>query len=249
MPHFDRITGNPSQSSGQPCIRGMRRIALPVIGAILAASACSTNSSSKTAVEKEAGGTSAAEKKTVAAPAGADPRINLDCIYSHLQKPPESFHYVYKKDTSSGSPVDQEADITPQTIDGSREEPDGSSQALHAVSSDPQSWQAALAGLTGISGMSSAIALIHNNSAIQRETDGGPLNGYQTIHYSIDTARWDATTRQILGGTQGPGGFEKGDAWVTAEGCPVKLVLDAEMHNNDGTLLDKVHYEEAMIKK
>lgn len=177
------------------------------------------------------------EKKAASASAGVNPGINLNCIYDHLQKPPESFHYVYKKDTSSGSPVDREADITPQTIDGVRKEPDGTSQPLHAVASDAQSWRAALVGLTGISGMSSAMALIHNNSASQRETDGAPLNGYPTVHYSIDTARWDATTRQTLGGTLGPGGFEKSDVWVTAEGCPVKLVLDSELHKNDGSLL------------
>ncbi|HEY1242388.1 MAG TPA: hypothetical protein VGF16_17615 [Bryobacteraceae bacterium] len=221
-------------------------IALPVIGAMVAGSGCSANSNSKT-VEKVAGGTSAVEKRA-AASAGAGPGIDLNCIYEHLQKPPESFHYVYKKEPSSGSPVDQEADATPETIDGFRKQPDGTPQPLHAVRADAQSWQAAMAGLTGIAGMSSTIALIRN-SAMKRETDGGPLNGYETIHYSIDTARWDATERQILGSTQGPGGFEKGDAWVTAEGCPVKLVLDSEMHKNDGSLLDKIHYEEAMIKK
>jgi hypothetical protein len=85
---------------------------------------------------------------------------------------------------------------------------------------------------------------------MQRESDGGQVNGYQTIHYSIDTARWDATTRQMLGGfALGTGGSEKGDAWVMTNGCPVKLILDDEMHNKDGSLLDKVHYEEAMVKK
>ena len=225
---------------------GWATIALPLIATMVG---CSSNSTSKTTAESGAGATRAEEKKAASASAGGNPGINLNCIYDHLQKPPESFHYVYKKDTSSGSPVDQEADITPQTIEGVRKEPDGTSQPLHAVSSDAQSWQAALAGLTGISGMSSAIALIHNNSASQRETDGAPLNGYPTVHYSIDTARWNATTREILGGTLGPGGFEKGDVWVTAEGCPVKLVLDSELRKNDGSLLDKVHYEEAMIKK
>ena len=222
-------------------------ITLPVIGVLLAASACTSNSNSKTTAEKRAD--APAGRKAAAASASADPRIDLNCVYEHLQKPPESFHYIYKKQSSSGSPVDQEADITPQTIDGVRKEPDGSPQTLHAVSSDPQSWQTALAGLTGISGMSSTIALIRNNSASQRETDGAQLNGYQTVHYSIDTARWDETTRKILGDTLGPGGFEKGDVWVTAEGCPVKLALDTETHKNDGSLLDKVHYEEAMIKK
>ena len=47
----------------------------------------------------------------------------------------------------------------------------------------------------------------------------------------------------------GLGGFEKGDVWVTSEGCPVKLVVDDEMHNKDGSLLEKIHYEEAMVRK
>ena len=81
---------------------------------------------------------------------------------------------------------------------------------------------------------------------MQRETDGGKVNGYDTIHYSIDTARFSATERQIL---LKPGDFEKGDAWVTSIGCPIKLTLDSELHRNDGTLIEKLHYEEAMVKK
>lgn len=184
------------------------------------------------------------------AQANADPGIDLDCVYSRLQNPPDSFHYVYKKTTTTGYPVDQEADFTPQTVDGFRLKPDGSQQPIHAVHSDPQGWQTALAGLTGISGMSSAVATVHGSSAMRRENDGGPLNGYSTIHYSIDTSRWDATTSRILGNSVlGQGGFEKGDAWVTSDGCPVKLALDAEMHKQDGSLLDHVHYEEAIVKK
>ena len=53
-------------------------------------------------------------------------------------------------------------------------------------------------GLTGISGMSSTVAIINHNSAMQRESDGGQVNGYNTIHYSIDTARFSATERQML---------------------------------------------------
>ncbi|HZQ66980.1 MAG TPA: hypothetical protein VFA68_00565 [Terriglobales bacterium] len=94
------------------------------------------------------------------------------------------------------------------------------------------------------------MSTFNHNSAMQRESDGGPVNGYQTIHYSIDTARWDATTRKIVGDfAVGPGGYDKGDAWVTADGCPVKLILDDEMHKKDGSFLEKVHYEEAMVKK
>jgi hypothetical protein len=179
-----------------------------------------------------------------AAAANPDPGIVLNCVYDHLQNPPESFHYMYKKDSSN--PVHQEADVTPQTIDGFSVQFDGSQQPLHAARADQQSWQAALAGLTGIGGMSSTVAIINHNSAMQRETDGGQVNGYDTTHYSIDTALFSATERQML---LKPGDFEKGDAWVTFDGCPVKLTLDSELHRNDGSLIEKLHYEEAMVKK
>ena len=209
--------------------------------ALLLASGCTSKSSSGQPQAKVA-----VSERRESTP---DPRLNLDCVYTRLQKPPESFHYVYKKDSSDGYKVDQEADFTPQTIDGFRVQPDGSQKPLHAVSSDPSAWQAALAGLTGISGMSGTVSTFNNTSAMKRESDGGLVNGYQTVHYSIDTARWDETTRQMLGNfALGPGGSDKGDVWVTSEGCPVKLVLDDEMHKKDGSLLAKTHYEEAMVK-
>ncbi len=212
-----------------------------IVVAIVAASACTS----------KVGPTVSHEKKNQrAAAADADPGIDLNCVYNRLQSPPESFHYVYKKNDSDGLNVDQEADVTPQTIDGFRLQQDGTQQPLHAVHSDASSWQAALAGLTGISGMAGTVSTFNHNSAMQRESDSGQVNGYDTIHYSIDTARWDETTRRMLGSfTLGPGGFDKGDAWVTREGCPVKFVLDDEMHRKDGSLIGKVHYEEAMIKK
>ena len=190
------------------------------------------------------------QSRSAAAQNSSDPGLNLNCVYDHLQNPPESFHYVYKKTTSDGATVDQEADVTPQTIDGSRAQPDGSPQPIHAVHSDPQGWQAALARLTGISGMSSTVSTFNHSSAMQRESGGGQVNGYQTTHYSIDTGRWDETTRKIVGDfALGPGGYDKGDAWVTADGCPVKLILDDEMHKKDGSFLEKVHYEVEMVKQ
>ena len=215
--------------------------AASVITALLMAPACKSNSSSKGPM-----GNASEQQTTKAnnAAAGSGSGIDLNCVVDHLQNPPESFHYLYKKEASN--PVHQEADITPQTIDGFRTQFDGSQQPLHATRSDQQSWQMALAGLTGIGGMSSTVAMINHNSAMQRESDGGKVNGYDTIHYSIDTARFSATERQML---LSPGEFEKGDAWVTSTGCPVKLTLDSELHNKDGTLIEKLHYEEAMVKK
>lgn len=224
-----------------------------VAGAILvSALGCNSQPASKLLAEKKAERASAAggQNRPGESQASTDPGIDLNCVYDRLQNPPESFHYVYKKTVSDGSKVDQEADVTSQAIDGFRAQLDGSQQPIHAIRSDSQSWQSALAGLTGISGMASTVSTFNHNSAMQRESDGGQVNGYQTIHYSIDTARWDATTRQMLGNfALGPGGFDKGDAWVMADGCPVKLALDEEMHKKDGSLLESIHYEETMVKK
>lgn len=182
--------------------------------------------------------------KNRATQSNPNPGIDLNCVYDHLQNPAESFHYLYKKDGTN--PVHQEADVTPQSIDGFRTQEDGSQQQLHGTRVDQQSWQMALAGLNGISGMSSTVAIVNHSSAMQRESDGGPVNGYDTIHYSLDTVRFSATERQML---LSPGEFEKGDAWVTSTGCPVKLSLDSELHRKDGTFIEKIHYEESMAKK
>lgn len=210
-----------------------------VLTALLITPACKSSSKSKSGNARE-------QEATGANNAGSNsgPGIDLNCVVDHLQNPPESFHYLYKKDSSN--PVHQEADVTPQTIDGFRAQPDGSPQPVHATRADQESWRMALAGLTGISGMSSTVAMINHNSAMQRESDGGQVNGYDTIHYSIDTARFSTTERQML---LSPGEFEKGDAWVTSAGCPVKLTLDSELHKKDGTLIEKLHYEVAMVRK
>lgn len=217
-----------------------------VLLALTVTAACSSKSDSKAAAEgartEESASTQASKTQR-----NADPGIDLHCVMDRLQNPNESFHYSYKKDSTN--PVHQEADVTPQSIDGFRVDAEGQQQPLHAARSDNQNWQGALTGLMGISGMASTIAVVNHGSAMKRETDGDDMNGYKTIHYSIDTARFDATERKLLGSTMGPGGFEKGDAWVTSQGCPVKLVLDDEMHNRDGSLLEKIHYEEVMVKK
>lgn len=176
----------------------------------------------------------------------ADPGINLNCVIEHIQNPPESFHYVYRKDASDH--LDEEADVTPQTIDGSFTN-SGFHREFHAMRSDARNWKSAWSGLMGISGMSSTILIVNHDSAIVREPGSKPVNGYSTIHYSIDTSRFNVTERQILGSTIGLGGFERGDVWVNSQGCPIMLSLDSELHRNDGTLLEKIHYEEAMVKK
>ncbi len=175
---------------------------------------------------------------------GSGPGIDLNCVIDHIQNPKESFHYSYKK--TDDSPVIQEADITPQTIDGSFT--NGTfSNTVHGVRSDSDGWRQAWAGMTGVAGMAGTVALINHSSAMVMEGKAS-VNGYDTIHYSIDTARGNYAELGLYKSTLGNGGFEKGEAWVTSEGCPVKLTLASETHMNNGQV-DKTLYELSMVKK
>ena len=217
-------------------------LTLILIAVMLATSACTSSSKVPSGGEKA----QAQAHGSATGAAATNPGIDLNCVLDHLQNPPESFHYLYKKDTSDNNHVHQEADVSPQPIAGFRMNPDNTQDPLHATRSDQQSWRAAIAGLTGISGMASTVAIVNHSSAMKREPDSGKVNGYDVIHYSIDTARFDEAERRIL---LSPGDSEKGDVWVTSQGCPVKLALDSELHRRDGSLIEKIHYDESMVKK
>ncbi|MBZ5526488.1 MAG: hypothetical protein LAN71_01100 [Acidobacteriia bacterium] len=201
---------------------------------LLAASACNFGPSPKQAEQKAASNAGNA----------TDPGIDLNCIMDRIQNPPEAFHYSYKHDGSNS--VDEEADITPQTIDGTFKNNDVS-RSFHGDRSDQPSWQGAGMSLMGISGMSSTMALVRNSSATVRE-GAEKVNGYDAIRYSVDTARASGGESSLYSNTLGPGGFEKGGIWVTSQGCPVRISIDSEMHLKDGSV-HKDHYEEAMVKK
>lgn len=203
---------------------------------------CLAGCTSKKSAKNSESGDSGAKNQKASAP-GYD--IDLNCVFDTIQKPTEAFHFSYHK-TDPDNPVDEDADITPQTIDGSFKNSSGT-HLLHGVRSDQQSWQTAYSGLMGVSGMSSAVALVRNGSATQKE-GSEQVNGYQTVKYSVDTTRADSVEQALYKSTLGEGGYEKGIWWVNAQGCPVKLSLDSEMHVSNGNV-QKIHYEIAMMKK
>jgi hypothetical protein len=206
---------------------------------LLAVPACNSRpSTTKTEDEKPA----AANKPT-------NPNIDLNCVTARLQNPPEAFHYSYK--WNGDRFLDQEVDVTPQTIDGSVKSNNSGSDltnTVHAVRSDANGWQLQVGSLNfGIAGLASGFALIsHGSPSVREGTES--VNGYDTIKYSIDTGRGDDAEKALYRITLGSGGFEKGTVWVTPQGCPVKISLDDKIVNNDGSVT-KDHYEEAMIKK
>lgn len=172
----------------------------------------------------------------------ANPGIELNCVINHLQNPPESFHYSFKAE--SDNPWEEEADVTPQGIDGSF-----SNNSMPAPQTFHGSPQEASSNLMAIGRMASLFATVRNTSAVVNEGPAQGVNSYNTIKYSIDTARGTAIERTLYKSVLGAGGTEKGAVWVTSEGCPVRIVLDEELHARDGSLQSKAHYEEAMVKK
>jgi hypothetical protein len=96
--------------------------------------------------------------------------------------------------------------------------------------------------------MASIFSTVHSTSAVMSQGTE-KKNGYDTVKYSIDTARGNTTEQGLFKRVLGPGGFEKGNVWVTSQGCPVQITLDEEIHRNDGSTAGKAHYEEAMLRK
>jgi hypothetical protein len=182
-----------------------------------------------------------AQKSVGAAKNSAGPDIDLNCVINHIQNPPESFHYAFKAE--SDNPWEEQADVTPERIDGSF-----SNNSLSAPQQFHGTPREASSNLMAIGRMASLFATVRNTSAVVNEGQEG-VNSYNTLKYSIDTARATAGEQSLYKSILGPGGSEKGTVWVTSQGCPVRIVLDEELHAKDGSLLGKAHYEEAMVKK
>lgn len=180
--------------------------------------------------------------QTVAAAANSPASdIDLNCVVRHIQTPPESFHYSFN-DVSDNA-WQEDADVTPQNIDGS---------FMNSSLPAPQQFhgppQQVSSNLMAIGRMASIFSTVHSTSAVVREGTE-KKNGYETVKYSIDTVRGNGTEQGLFKAVLGPGGFEKGNVWVTSQGCPVQITLDEEIHRRDGSTAGKAHYEEAMFRK
>ena len=133
----------------------------------------------------------------------AGPEIDLNCVINHIQNPPESFHYAFK--VESDNPWEEEADVTPEKIDGSFKNNSSSDrQRFHGTPREVSS------NLLAIGRMASLFATVRGTSAVVNEGLENDVNSYRTIKYSIDTARGNAAEQSLFTNVLGPDGFEKG---------------------------------------
>ena len=219
-----------------PTHRGLAQCLLfsAIFFVLIAFSACTSKSDSKTREQRAATSESAGS------------HVDLMCIAERINNPPEPFHYSYKYNDASTS-VSKEADITPQTMEITIKDQSGS-HAFHGVRSDEVSWNSAVLDLSGLglSAMMSRFDALNGTSAIVRQASES-MNGYDSTRYAIDTNSASAADQRTFAALFGTGAFEKGTVWVPADGCAVKLVLDERM--SFGGKLKDAHYELARIHK
>lgn len=172
--------------------------------------------------------------------------VRLQCLAEHVENAPAPFHLSYKKSTQASN-SDWETDITANSISGMVVD-DAGTRAIQGIRTNGAAWGKAVADVIApISGSQRTFALVRNSSATRR--DGKEkVNGEDTVKYTIDSARDTAVDASQVDGLLGAGGFIKGAVWVTNDGCPVRLVMDAQMHMPDGNL-EKEHYEAEVFLK
>ncbi|HEU5409958.1 MAG TPA: hypothetical protein VFU57_02985 [Candidatus Acidoferrales bacterium] len=179
-------------------------------------------------------------KTAAVAPAESDnPGINLQCAAERIQKAPAPFHWSFKKVVTPDTNADWEADVTTDAIAGTLVDGSGT-RPIHGSHSDQTSWNTAVMILTAPL-PASTFALVNNSSATVR-AGAEKVNAVNAIKYTMDTSQDTAADASLIRTVLGPGGFVKGAAWVTRDGCPVKFAMDVEQHNKDGSV-DKEHYE------
>ena len=171
--------------------------------------------------------------------AGSD--IDLNCVVRHIQSPPEPFHYSFN-DVSDNA-WQEDAEVTPQNIEGSF-----TNSFLPARQQFHGPPQQVSSNLVAIGRMASIFSTVHSTSAVVNQGTE-KKNGYDTVKFLIDTARGNSAEQGLFKTVLGPGGFERGNVWVTSQGCPVQIILDEEIRRKDGSTAGKAHYEEAMIRK
>lgn len=167
------------------------------------------------------------------------PGVDLGCLAQRIGNAPAPFHLSYTRTVPVLLTGKWEANVTSATIAGTFADASGV-HAIHAVRTDLQAWRAAVNTLSSPLPVD-LFQMLDNSAAL---TPGGTenVNGVSADKYAIDTARDTPSDAEALANVMGPGGFLRGAAWVTADGCPVKFVLDGELHPGRGKV-DKEHYE------
>ena len=176
----------------------------------------------------------------------ASGHIDVLCIGDRVNNPAEAFHDSYKY-TGPPQAVNDEADITPQSIDATIADKSGK-HSFHGSRGD-SSWDRAVVDLARLNftAMTARLVPLNDTSAIARQASES-VNGYDTTRYAIDTSTANAKDRKMFAALFGDSTSEKGTVWMAGDDCAAKLVLDENLQQSDGAIAT-THFEINRIKK
>ena len=215
--------------------RSRLMVGMTLFAALFVASGCKSSSAAKSG-----------DKSSTSGGSSSGGQVDVLCVGDKINNPPEPFHYMYLYADANGS-VEDQADITPQTMDITIKDKSGSHN-FHGMRSNEGSWDSAVVDLghLNIPAMSSRLVTLNDTSAIVAQ-GSEKMNGYDTTKYAIDTGSASSSDRQKFQTLFGSGASEKGTAWMASDGCLAKLSLDEAVQINGS--LKTAHYDMAREKK
>lgn len=177
----------------------------------------------------------------------SDSHIDVLCIGDRINEPTEAFHYSFKYADTSGW-VNDEADVTPQTLDVTVKDKSGT-HSFHGVRSNEEDWGSTVLVVSHLTltAMSARLDSLNGTSSLKNQ-GAEQVNNYPTTKYLIDTASANSSDKDTFETLFGKGSFEKGTIWMGQDGCVVKLALDEQFPKTDGGEM-KTHFELSRIKK
>src|SRR5438046_660095 len=155
-------------------IRALRRCCLVwfTAASLFTASACNSDSGAKASTDSGA---------------GADIASTVMCIGDRISNPTEAFHYSYRYSEAGGSSRNDEADVTPESMDITAVDQSGTHH-FHGIRSDEGSWNRAVVDLAhlGFTAMTGRLEPLTGSSGIVQQAPE-TVDGYSTIKYAIAT--------------------------------------------------------------
>ena len=179
--------------------------------------------------------------------ASAADHLDVGCMLDHVQRPVEPFHYSYKYADVSRK-LDEEADVTPQSIDIDIIDKSGTRRYHRAFvpTSKAGTTQCSTSPSLSFTGMMGRMAG-YDGTSVVRARGAEQMNGYSVTRYEIDSGGANPADRDTFITLFGAGSFDKGTIWMGSDGCAVKVLLDEGLSQPNGPV-EKRHFEINRLK-
>ena len=223
--------------------RALRATAAIALIALLGISGCKLSSKQKSSEAR-----SEAKHES---PADAIPALSsaASCIIDTLRDPKEPLHFsMLRKDDDLPGPFISEADLTPDTLEGSAKSSSGDVHKFSNVHTDARGWGMSVILLTAP--LTSATGDMRMAQASVTSAGAESAGGFDTIKYVFDTARLPDSEQLAYKSMLNSKDLRvSGTAWITKDTrCMMKFVADFNYTAQNGAVSNN-HYEGSLAKK